>query len=388
MEELISSKLELAWSWAADRAFSGYDPYDALRSPVLARLHDVLGWSFGLAMTQFVRRSPVNFRPLLRITPAANAKGLGLFLATAARTGRRDETRALAERLRGAQAAGWDVPCWGYPFPWRSRAFYLPENTPTVVATSFIGEAFLDAFVVTGDPRDLETALGACQFILEKLHRTEDRTGSCLSYSPLDHSAVYNASALGARLLVRAGLTSGRNELIAQAEPLVRFVIARQREDGMWPYGESSFHRWTDSFHTGFVLGALDVFARATGDPGAACAVGLGATAYTQHFFGPAGEPYYFADRRYPYDVHSAAQGVITLVQLRDLDPSYGALAARVGRFLIDQFLASDGHFRYQIRRTHRVSIPYMRWSQAWGVRGLAALLETRSVVQLESKRP
>jgi hypothetical protein len=274
------------------------------------------------------------------------------------------------------QASGWDVPCWGYPFPWRARAFYLPAGTPTIVATSFVGEAFLDAFALLHDPRDLETALGACRFVLEKLHRTQDATGTCLSYSPLDRSTVYNASVLGARLLVRAGLASQREDLIAQAEPLARFVLARQREDGSWPYGEASFHRWTDSFHTGFVLAALDTYSRATKDYNAQRAVSLGAAAYANTFFGPNGEPFYFANRSFPYDVHSAAQGVITLVQLHGLDDSFGVLAERVGKFLVDRFLAPDGHFRYQIRRTHRVSIPYMRWSQAWGVRGLAALSE------------
>lgn len=373
---MIAPAFCLAWSWAASRKFEGFDPYDALRAPLLAAVHSILGRPFGIVATQLLRRSPVNVRPLLGVTPAANAKGLGLFLAAAARTGRVDDTRALANRLRAMQAPGWDVPCWGYPFPWQARAFYLPANTPTIVATSFVGGAFLDAFAVTSDARDLETALGACRFVLEKLHRIEDATGACLSYSPLDRSAVYNASVLGAQLLVRAGLASGREDLIARAAPLACFVLARQREDGSWPYGDASFHRWSDSFHTGFVLSALDVFARATGDAEAARAVARGATIYAKQFFGPAGEPYYFADQPYPYDVHSAAQGVITLVQLRNLDPSYGVLAERVGRYLVEHFLAPDGHFRYQIRRTHRVSIPYMRWSQAWGVRGLAALIE------------
>jgi hypothetical protein len=364
-----------AWSWAAAQDFSGYDPYDALGSPFLAALHQLLGRSFGIAATQLVRRSPISLRPLLGIKPAVNSKGLGLFLSAAARTGRPDETRALADRLRNLQVAGWGVPCWGYPFPWRARAFYLPAGTPTIVATSFVGEAFLDAYQLCGDPRDLETALGACQFI-GKLNRTEDDTGACLSYSPIDRSAVYNASVLGARLLVRAGVASTRKDLIVAAEPLVRYVLARQRQNGAWTYGEASYQTWIDSFHTGFVLSALDAYARATGDTTAASAVVRGARFYREHFFGPAGEPYYFADRAYPFDVHSAAQGLITLAQLGASDASFRTMAERVGSFLIGRFLSPDGHFRYQIRRWHRVSIPYMRWSQAWGVRGLASLVE------------
>jgi len=371
----FAESLDRAWAWASERGFAGVDPYDALRSPLLASGHRVFGRPFGIAATQAVRRAPLDVRPLLGITPAVNPKGLALFLSSAARTGRRVEIGPLSDRLRELQAPGWDVACWGYPFPWQARAFFLPAHTPTVVATSFAGEAFLDAFAVTSDPRDLETALSACRFVLEKLHRTEDRTGVCLSYSPIDRSAVYNASILGARLLVRAAHAAGRGEWLGRAEPLVRYVLARQRADGSWPYGEASFHRWTDSFHTGFVLGALDVFARATSDPGADRAVARGAAAYARAFFGPAGEPFYFADRHYPYDVHAASQGLITLRQLRGRDALYGALAKKVGRFLVDRFLAPDGHFRYQIRRTHAVSIPYMRWSQAWGVRGLAALV-------------
>jgi hypothetical protein len=370
------SRFDAAWSWAAARDFSGYDPYDALRSPLLSVLHNALGRPFGIAATQFLRRSPANLRPVLGIRPAANAKGLGLFLSAAARTGRHDEARALADRLRSLQSPGWDVPCWGYPFPWRARAFYLPASTPTIVATSFVGESFLDAFALLRDSRDLDTALGACRFVLEKLHRTEDGTGACLSYSPLDRAAVYNASILGARLLVLTGLAAGRDDLVAAAKPLVRYVIARQRPDGSWPYGEATFHRWADSFHTGFVLSALDVYARATGDTLAARAVSEGGRAYAAGFFGPGGEPYYFRDRHFPYDVHSAAQGVVTLVQLRGVDSSFDALARRVGHFLVERFLAPDGHFRYQIHRTHVVSIPYMRWSQAWGVRALAAMVE------------
>jgi hypothetical protein len=365
-----------SWNWASHRGFVGYDPYDALRSPVLAALDRILGRAAGIAATQIVRRSPLNLRPLLGITPAANAKGLGLFLAAAARTGRRDDAIALTTRLREMQSPGWDVPCWGYPFPWRSRAFYLPQGTPTVVATSFVAEAFLDAFAVTHDPRDLETALGACRFILEKLHRTEDSTGVCLSYSPLDRSAVYNASFLGAKVVVRAGVGARRDDLIASALPLVRYVVARQRPDGSWPYGQASHHQWIDSFHTGFVLSALDTFACATADAATAQAVARGLALYQRTFFGPEGEPFYFANRHFPYDVHSSSQALITLTQLGGADPSARRLADKVAAYLVRRFLAEDGHFRYQIRRTHAVSIPYMRWSQAWGVRGLAAMVE------------
>ena len=61
-------------------------------------------------------------------------------------------------------------------------------------------------------------------------------------------------------------------------------------------------------------------------------------------------------------------------LQLRDLFPEFGDRALKVGRWMVGTMLDPEGFFYYQVRRTHTVKIPYMRWSQAWGVRALAEL--------------
>jgi len=356
----------------------GYDPYDALLSP-LARM-PLLGRSrtFRLALTQLVKRSPVNLRPLLGIRPGVNPKALALFLSAVARCAAGPwalaQVPGLAKRLAALRSTRDPGAGWGYNFPWQGRAFYLPAGTPTVVVTSFVGGAFLDAHAATGDASYLATALEACRFTLEAPHRTTDETGACLSYSPLDRSAVYNASLLGARLLVRAGQQSGRRDLIDAARPLVSYALARQGGDGSWRYGEAVYQRWIDSFHTGFVLEALEIFRKATGDAAAETAVRRGAGFYNDRFFGPRGEPRYFPHREYPYDIHSAAQGVLTFLELSDLIPELRERARIVGGWMVSNLLGPEGLFHYQIRRTHRIRIPYMRWSQAWGVRALAEL--------------
>lgn len=373
----VASVFDRAWSYAEDRRFEGVDPYDALSSPLLAALHRVGGRPAGILATQILRRMPWDVRPALGIHPAANPKGLALFLSAAARVGRLDAIPTLAGSLRSLSSGGG----WGYPFPWRARAFYLPARTPTIVATAFVGEAFVDAFRATGDRSLLDTAVGACAF-LDRLHRTEDATGVCLSYSPVDRSAVYNASVLGGRLLVRVGTACDDGSLVDRARPLMTFALARQQEDGAWAYGDAAHHHWIDSFHTGFVLSSLESWREATGDPHAARAIERGFRLYVETFFGPEGEPYYFSHRKRPYDVHSAAQAVLTGCQLRETIPGAESLARRAGRYLVESFLCPDGHFRYQLHRTHRVNIPYMRWSQAWAVRALAELtalgIETR----------
>jgi hypothetical protein len=346
---------------------------------VLARFPGLSGsrW-FRLALTQAVKRSPVNLRPLLGIKEGINPKALALFLSAAARAGKESglfvHVEPLARALEGAQSSFRTGMSWGYNFPWQGRAFFLPAGTPTVVVTSFAGEAFLDAHAATGEDRFLSNALEACTFVTRGLNRTEKPTGVCLSYSPIDRSVVYNASLLGARLLVLAGQRAGRRDLIDEAKPIVAFALAQQLADGGWVYGGARFQQWMDSFHTGFILGALDVYRRATGDPRAKESVLKGGTFYSRAFFGPRGEPFLAPGHMYPFDVHSAAQGVLTFLQLRDLDASFDERSKATGRWMVYNMLDQDGRFDYQIHRTHRVRTPFMRWSQAWGVRALAEL--------------
>src|SRR5690554_7826087 len=81
--------------------------------------------------------------------------------------------------------------CWGYNFDWQSRAFFLPINTPTVVATSFVVEALLNAYEITKNETYYKTAISSAEFIKNDLNRIEKEDGLFMfSYSPLDSRAV------------------------------------------------------------------------------------------------------------------------------------------------------------------------------------------------------
>src|SRR4030042_5670637 len=59
--------------------YAGYDPYDALNSPLIRRIGAGKKW-VRVAATHLVRRSPLNLRPLLGIRKGHNPKGIALFL--------------------------------------------------------------------------------------------------------------------------------------------------------------------------------------------------------------------------------------------------------------------------------------------------------------------
>ena len=74
----IDKQITALTKFIEQRNFAGYDPYDALSSPVIRAL--TFGRKYGrIAGMQLLRRLPVNLRPFLLIAKGHNPKALGLF---------------------------------------------------------------------------------------------------------------------------------------------------------------------------------------------------------------------------------------------------------------------------------------------------------------------
>ena len=377
--ELGEAVIELC-RFVEKRRFQGFDPYDALNSPVLRAVSLGQKWP-RIAVTQIIRRSPVNLRPLLGIRPGSNPKGLGLFLSSYVRlhemTGEShyaDVCQQLRERIVGAVCRGYSGACWGYNFPWQSRAFYLPRGTPTVVNTSFIGQALLDLHESSGDPEALKLAESACVFVCRDLNRHVSDKGECFSYTPLDQTRVHNANALAAAFLARTGYLSGNESFQEQARACARYLLAHQRDDGSWYYADASFQQWIDSFHTGFVLDSLTDVARYAGFQEGSIAVERGFRFFLRSFFEPDGAVRYYHDSLQPVDVHCPTQAMVTLAKAWPRAPEPDLLRGVVSWFL-REMRAPEGYFYFRIRRSGKPNrIPYMRWGQAWALHALTAV--------------
>src|SRR5262245_43546253 len=71
--------------YCREQNWAGWDPYDALNSRLFQRTpFRHYRWP-RLALTQFVKRFPLNIRPLLGISRQQNPKGIALFCSTLAR---------------------------------------------------------------------------------------------------------------------------------------------------------------------------------------------------------------------------------------------------------------------------------------------------------------
>jgi hypothetical protein len=354
--------------------FRGYDPYDALNSPFLRNLssrHKFLR----LAFIQTLKRIPVNLRPLLAIKKGHNPKGLGLFLwgysklyAMHPAPDLLEKIDVLLELLDELQSPGYSGSCWGYNFDWQSRAYYLPQYTPTVVNTSFIGHALIDCFEYTHRERALELALSTRDFVINDLNRKCEGSYVCFSYSPRDENYVHNANLLGASLLIRLLAYTNESALKDLALASLGYTMKHQRNDGSWPYAETKYQNWVDSFHTGFNLQSLLYFREAGFASEYDEGFKRGVHFYEKAFFLKDGTPKYYHDRVYPIDIHSAAQAVVFFSRL---GAHYVPLAERITSWMVEHLRDGKGYFYYQKRRLLTNKVSYMRWSQAWAFHAL-----------------
>ncbi len=372
-QQKILHSFTLLKKWCEKQQFKGWDPYDGLNSRVFQATPLRHSRFFRLAWIQFFKRSPLNFRKITSVPKDYNPKGLGLFLTgycnlqkTHPSGENLEKIRFLSQKILDLQSKGYSGACWGYNFDWQARAFFQPKYTPTVVATTFVASALLDAYKITGDKKLLETAISSKNFILHDLNRSYRDDGSfAFSYSPLDSTQVLNATLLAARLLSRIYHFTKEEELINTARKTIAFCIHHQNTDGSWPYGTLPYHNWIDSFHTGYNLECISAYQQYSGDESFAENIEKGLDFYIKYFFTPNGIPKYYHNAVYPVDVHAPAQLLATAAQLNCFE-KYARQIEKVLVWTIENMQHHRGYFYYQKKPLISSRIPYMRWSQAW----------------------
>jgi hypothetical protein len=367
--------------WMERENFCGWDPHDGLNSPFLKGIPSISRWA-GVAAIQVIKRIPLNLRPFLLVPKTLNAKGLGLILAASICRYRMWQENSDLDRavwigkwLDEHRAIGYSGVSWGYPFDWPNRSFYLPKGTPTVVNTTFVAHALLDLYEQTKEERWLSLSESACDFICNDLQRSQDTTGICFSYTPLDGSRVHNANLLAASILSRVGKITGRSDLCDLSAESVTFSVNRQKPDGSWPYGEAQNQSWVDSFHTGYNLVALKKISEVIGDSSLQKALDNGYRYYLDHFFLPDGTVKYYHNKIEPLDAHAFAHAVICLAELDNHTNTKSGLVQKVMERMIQLFWSGEGYFYWQRYNGFLYRMPCMRWVQAWVLLSLTKYL-------------
>jgi hypothetical protein len=369
-------------AYCESREWAGVDPYDGLNSKIFQALPVLDRRLPRLLLTQALKRSPINIRPLLRVPPTQNPKALGLFLMSLLKftklglLNREDQLWSVVERLEALRSRDTSYWCWGYSFAWQTRTLLVPRGFPNLVCTTFVANALLDAYKQTGESRFLVMACSAAEYLLNELYWTDGGSVAGFGYPlPSMRNNIHNGNFLGAALFCRVGKETGEGKFIEPALRVARYSASRQKQDGSWAYGEAPSQEWVDNFHTGYNLCALRSIARDLETPEFDSCVRRGFEFYRSHFFLKDGTPKYFHDRTYPIDIHCVAQSIITLLEFKDLDPTSLPLARSVLSWAIKYMWDARGFFYYRKLRTCTIRTSYMRWSQAWMLLAISSLL-------------
>jgi hypothetical protein len=377
----IYESIQRLSDWLEKSDYRGYDTFDGLNAKLLRPL-TFNNKLLRMALQQGVRRFPINLRPLIGVSKSHSTKGMGFiargFMRLHEATGDtswRGKAEYVLQWLVDNQAIGYTGASWGNHFDYQSRVSYVPKGLPSVVWTSLIGHAFLDAYKHFQSDRFLQVAINACEHILHDLSTFSEEDSLCISYFPTQDVQVHNANTLGASLLARTYAYTRYAPYRVLAEKAIRYTAGHQSANFSWYYGEAVDLHWVDNFHTAYVLDSFKYYADGTGDHQFEENLTHGYRYWKSAFFLPDGTPKYYDYKTLPIDIQCCSQAIDTLVLFRDRDPDALPLALRIAAWTIKHMQDRTGYFYY--RRYSRWLVnktPTLHWGQATMLCALAGL--------------
>jgi rhamnogalacturonyl hydrolase YesR len=376
---MVSKSIEGVDSWVESHDYMAYDPGDGDLSFLR---HFTLDTHFmRRLLTAAVLRVPFHIRPWIGIRPHRSTKGMGYmgwgYVKLYALT-RNEDYRRRAEFcfnwLIENRSPGYVQYCWGNHFAFSTRAGTIPRYMPTIVWSSLIGLAFLEAYEVLGNAIYLEVAASTAEWV-KNLPREQTGRGSCISYVPFRQSSIHNSNMLGAALLARVAGHNSDDQALELARDAMKYSCERQNNDGAWFYGEAPIYHWIDNFHTGYNLDCLKRYLDSTGDREFEPNLRLGFRYFKDNFSDADGRPKYYHDKALPTDIQCCAQAIDTFAFFSDTDSQALEIAAQVAAWTIQNMQADDGHFFYRDLGWTKVRTPMFHWGQGTTFKALAHLL-------------
>ena len=372
---------------AHEKDYSGYSKFDALNSPFLNALSFNNKW-LRLAFTQAVKESAINLRPLFGVKKSRNPKGIALFarayLSLYKTTGSEeylDRAEELVRWLLENPSAGYRNLCWGYNHIWQNTIFFQNIYEPNAVVSIFAGEALLHAFEVTGNDRYIRAARSVADFIvfdLPVLYHSGDERAIAYVLREVD-AVVLNNQVLAGAFLSKVWRHTGEAHLMDAARQLINYTVNRRTEYYAWYYTHPrEKSRIThDNYHTGGIIDGLLEYYEQTGDERYQEVYWKGLEYYQANLFEPDGSPRWMNDRKYPFDIHGAAQGVISFKKASKYKSWFLSQAERIAGWAVDNlYREKTADFAYRKGKWFKWNYSLMRWCNAWMARALADLVE------------
>lgn len=344
-------------------------------------------------MNQLIKRSPVNFRPLLGIRKGINPKGYGLFLHAYSilsqlgffnKKEAEDKAYFFFNWLVNNPSKGYSGHCWGYNYYWPHRyGPDVPAFTPSVVVTGFVARALLCYYERFHNEEVKKILKGAAEFVLHDIHLYKGNDGYCFSYTPIKKDLTVNANLLAAEVLAYCDYINGEKKYQEYIEQVIKFTFSTQNDDGSWYYSfeyETRKPKKQIDFHQGYVLESLlRIFEYTDVDLGS-CKNNLekGLKFYFENQFSKDGWGYWRLPSKWPVDIHNQSQGIITFCAFREYNEECFQFADKIADWTIRHMQGKNGNFYYQKWPFLTNKVSYLRWNQAWMLLALTQLIDAK----------
>lgn len=378
---MIKDALNKLNNYIINKDFKGYDPYDALTSPIFKNIQQPI---VGAILTQVLKKNPINLRKIFAIKPQDNPKGLGLMLKAYSLQYiiTKDQSllnicEELYTRLLTLKSPDFPEYCWGYNFPWANTADYLPAYCPSVVATSFVIDG-LATYSKIAHKVDIDKIIQtSAEYVMNRVQHTNLKEGISIAYTHRSQGICYNASLLAMQILLRAYEIKKDELLIETSNKAINYVVTKQHSDGHWNYSINPItgdERVQVDFHQGFILNSFFDYFLVTNDNSILQAISKGIKFYHNIQFSSEGISKWRYPKQYPIEIHNQAQGIITFSQMNKYIPDGLDFANVIAKWTITNMQDEEGYFYYRKYPFITNKIPYMRWSQAWMLLALTTL--------------
>jgi hypothetical protein len=244
---------------------------------------------------------------------------------------------------------------WGLPWPYRAfqAAVAVPAHQPYTVTTTSAAHLLLDLHELTGGEEYGDAASGAAAWLVEECGYAgrEDGIGFYFGSHPLlrdegDSSVVYNAHSEAIGFLARLAALRDDDDLRSLVVAGLSLLVARQDDDGLWPYAERSPRK---EHHQAMIQeGLLYVLAHPPGDDRAAReALARSCKGTWERLHDANGRSYVGDDRQQAMWVQHAALQAATFWRAGDVlgRPRLKDYAVRTARYLFHAYRRLDGTF-------------------------------------------
>ncbi|MBN2407209.1 MAG: hypothetical protein JXJ19_05890, partial [Elusimicrobia bacterium] len=164
---------------------------------------------------------------------------------------------------------------------------------------------------------------------------------------------------------------------LEESRALVNWVVSRKTPYHAWHYTDpgSTSGIGHDNYHTGGILDGIGDYIENTQDYGFMDVYLNGLKFYADRLFTDSGAPKLTDRKKYPLDIHGAAQGILTFAKASKFNRSFLDLASSIALWGISGMQDSRGYFYYRKHRLFTLKYLLMRWNNSWMAWALSELL-------------